>query len=252
MKYARNQYRYAIRQVKRNERTIRLEQLAEAASCDNSRDFFTEVKKLKPKNASAPNVNALTNSKDIANHFAEKYQSLYNKHVVDHNYMDQVKQYIADGLQDCLLENVYFKTSPSDIADVIQKLKKNKSDGDAGFNSSHLKIGGHYLMIHISGLIKAMFIHGHQADCLLLSTIVSIPKDARRDLCDDSNYRGIALCNAIGKVVDYIIIERNQQKLKTSSLQFAYKSRMGTTMCSLVVKEIIGYYLRHGSNVYSR
>ena len=94
-------------------------------------------------------------------------------------------------------------------------------------------------MIHISGLIKAMFIHGHQADCLLLSTIVSIPKDARGDLCDDSNYRGIALCNAIGKVVDYIIIERNQQKLKTSSLQFAYKSRMGTTMCSLVVKEIL-------------
>ena len=109
MKYARNQYRYAIRRVKRNERTIRLEQLAEAASCDNSRDFFTEVKKLKPKNASAPNVNDLTNSKDIANHFAEKYQSLYNKHVVDHNYIDQVKQYIADGLQDCLLENVYFK-----------------------------------------------------------------------------------------------------------------------------------------------
>ena len=96
-----------------------------------------------------------------------------------------------------------------------------------------------------------MFTHGHQAGCLLLSTIVSIPKDARGNLCDDTNYRGIALCNAIGKVVHYIIIERNQQKLKTSSLQFAYKSRMGTTMCSLVVKEIIGYYLRRGSNVYS-
>ena len=251
MKYARNQYRYAIRRVKKKERTIRLEQLAEAASSDNSRDFFTEVKKLKPKNACAPNVNGLTCAKDIANHFAEKYESLYNKHTVDQNCTDQAKEYIANGLKDYLLENIDFKTSPSDIANVVKKLKKNKSDGDVGFNSSHLIIGGNNLMTHLSGLVQAMFIHGHQAKCLLRSTIVSIPKDARGNLCDDANYRGIALCNAIGKVVDYIIIERNQQKLKTSSLQFAYKSRMGTTLCSLVVKEIIGYYLQRGSNVYS-
>ena len=53
-----------------------------------------------------------------------------------------------------------------------------------------------------------MFTYGHQAECPLLSTTVSIPKNARGNLCDEAKYRGIALCHAVGKVVDYNIIER--------------------------------------------
>ena len=78
---------------------------------------------------------------------------------------------------------------------------------------------------------------------------MSIPKDAKGNLCVDSNYRGIALMSSIAKLFDYVLLKRNSHCLKTSDLQFAFKTNHGTTLCSLVAKEIISYYMFNGSNV---
>ena len=70
-------------------------------------------------------------------------------------------------------------------------------------------------------------------------------------MCDASNYRGIALSSPVGKVLDKLFLWRNEQFLRTSDLQFAFKKQHGTTMCTAVVKSTVDYYLRYGSNVYS-
>ena len=50
-----------------------------------------------------------------------------------------------------------------------------------------------------------MIRHGYNPRELLLSLIISIPKDMKSSLCDSNKYRGISLFNAICKVYDHVI-----------------------------------------------
>ena len=48
-----------------------------------------------------------------------------------------------------------------------------------------------------------------------------------------------------------IILNKYENKLKTSDLQFGFKKGVSTDSCSLVFKETIQYYTNEHSNVYS-
>ncbi len=108
-----------------------------------------------------------------------------------------------------------------------------------------------FLFDHISKLLSDMLVHGTTTYDLLTSTINSIPKDTLGDMSGSNNYRGIALISAVAKVCDFILIQRYQVNLKTSYLQFAYKSRHPTGMCHNVVNETINHYLNRGSEIYN-
>lgn len=87
---------------------------------------------------------------------------------------------------------------------------------------------------------------------LLEALIISIPKNPRGDLCSSDNYRGIALSSAIAKLFDIIVLNRyGSSHLSTSELQFAYKTKHSTSMCTFVLKEIIHYYWSKQSNVFT-
>ena len=61
-------------------------------------------------------------------------------------------------------------------------------------------------------------------------------------MCTNENYRGIALCSALCKLVDLIIIDTYKSKLVTSELQYAFKTGHSTNMCTPVLKEVCSYY----------
>ena len=105
--------------------------------------------------------------------------------------------------------------------------------------------GGKRLHILLSMLFKSMLIHGYNANDLVLSSIISIPKDIRSSLSSSDNYRGISLFNGICKLFDYVIMHTCNDYLYTSDMQFAI------AMCSLVYHEIINHYMSNNSNVYS-
>ena len=197
-----------------------------------------------------PQINGKTSVDDIAEHFAQKYKALFNKSGMDTVKRQLTDNYINEGLNSKSDNHEIEGLSPQDVKAAIRKLRRNKSDGDIGFNSSHLLLAGEALHYQVSQLFQAIFVHGHQPERLMQGTIASIPKDLRGNLCIDSNYRGIALSNAIGKVLDMIILSRNKSQLKTSGLQFAYKPKFGTVVCTLMLKEIIKYYNQNGSSVY--
>ncbi len=44
---------------------------------------------------------------------------------------------------------------------------------------------------------------------------------------------------------------RYKDKLPTCDIQFAFKNKHSTVMCSLVVKEVMHYYVNNKSDVYS-
>ena len=50
-------------------------------------------------------------------------------------------------------------------------------------------------------------------------------------------------------IIDLIILERYNDKLESSDLQFGFKVKRSTAMCSMLVKEAISYYVNNNSQV---
>ena len=95
--------------------------------------------------------------------------------------------------------------------------------------------------------MNGMLVHGYNADDLLKSILISIPKDVRGSLSDCDNYKGIALCSPICKVIDYVTIYKYGNELHTSPMQFACKQDHSTIMWTSIFQEVINYYNRNGS-----
>ena len=245
MREAKRQYTYSVRRIKRRENAIRLEKLSQCILESNSRDFFRELKKMRPKRV-APSINCLSDSKDIADCFAQKYRDLYNSNPSN---LDFVDEYIKTQMKGN--NTMTTKISASTVSDAVHSLKQNKNDGDKGFLSNHLIYASQLYFESLAYLLTAIFNHGYVPETLLLATIVSIPKDNLADICNDTNYRGIALSSSIGKVFDKILLQKNSNVLKTSNLQFAYKEKHGTAMCTLALKEVVKYYLDRKTDVFA-
>ena len=70
------------------------------------------------------------------------------------------------------------------------------------------------------------------------------------DLKNSENYRAIALSSVFGKFFDKIVIEKQVEQLGTSELQFGYKTKSSTVMCSTALTETIEYYVSRKTPVY--
>ena len=136
-----------------------------------------------------------------------------------------------------------------DICTVVKKLKWDKQDGNRELFSNHILHGSDNLLKLIASLFTAITVHGHHPDKMRIATIHSIPKDSKGNLCEAANYRGIALISAVSKLYDLVFLKRNIDKMKSSELQYAFKEKHGTSMCTLVVKEVIHHYIKNKSNV---
>ena len=123
------------------------------------------------------------------------------------------------------------------------------NDGSAGLSTNHFKLACFDLYVHISCLLSGMLVHGVVPDDFVSSTTVPIPKGCNVNLTVSDNYRGITLSSIFGKVLDLIVLMRYSDKLESNSLQFGFKAKHSTAMCTMIVKEVISYYVNNGSQV---
>ena len=94
-----------------------------------------------------------------------------------------------------------------------------------------------------------MIRHSISPDGMLLGTMVPIPKGRWTNLCMSVNYRAITLSSGVGKLLDMVILTREEKHLLTSDFQFSFKIGLSTIMCTDMVQETISYYVYNGSNV---
>ncbi len=249
MKRTRSQYHYAVRCAKRQEFEIQKQKLAENAN--DSTDMWKELKKINPICRNIPTtVDNACCPNDIAELFVSKYENLFNSVPTNDTELEEISQIVKSGLSEsnCAPVNI----SPDIICKCIAKLKAGKSDGNQCFDSDHLLNGTAKLFNLLSLLFNVMILsHGHTANDLLYSTIVSIPKNLRASLCTSDNYRGIALCCSLCKVLDLAILDQYGKYLYTSDLQFGFKAGHSTTLCTAMYIETVDYYLRKKSDVFS-
>ena len=247
-KHTKRQYMYANRRNKRRIDVNRKEKMAIAISCNRSRDFFKEFKKYEPKKSCAAIIDGKTSCKEIAGIFATKYKDLYNCVPSNDEYMDAVRKY-ADQAKYCDEEDRV--VTLVEIQNALKFLKANKGDGDRNFMSNHLLFSCDLFLEKVSLLFTAIFTHGYQPKSLLTATIESIPKDCKGSIQTSNNYRGITLCNSIQKLMDIVIMQRYENILLTSDMQYAFKQNHSTVMCTLMLKEVVKHYANHNTDVYS-
>jgi len=269
MRKTRLAYHYAIRKVKRLEKEIISDRFAESIFSNKDRDFWSEVKHLGGKGRTLSSmVDDCTTPSCIAALFADKYQDLYTTVAYNEVELSSIVQDLNESLAesgfdiDCII-------APSYVADAINKLKPNKNDGNLGLTSDHIKLACLELNIHIALLFTGILTHGcvpHDFHIALLftgilthgcvphdftlSTVVPIPKAHNANLTDSANYRGISLSSIFGKILDLIVLNRYSDNLITSDLQFGFKAKRSTNMCSLILKECVSYYNNNHSTVY--
>ncbi len=212
--------------------------------------MWRELKKINPSRCNIPTtVDDACNAPDIAELFMSKYETLYNSVPTSDDELDDITRLINNGVVNESYDNIKFSVDV--ITKCIRRIKSGKSDGNMGFDSDHLLNGTSKLCYMISVLFNVMIMHGHSAQDLLYSTIVSIPKNKRASLCCSDNYRGIALCCSICKVLDMAILDQFRKYLYTSDLQFGFKPGLSTTLCTAMYIETVDYYVNRNSDVFS-
>ena len=220
--------------------------MEESIASTNSRDLWREIKKTKhTAGKRAPHIDGTTCSPDIARLFANKYKELYNSVPSD---IYDIIQHVNQNIQHD--SDSDFVISYDITEKAINKLKLNKSDGDKGLWSNLVINAPSCWKTLLSKLLGSMILYGHTADDILLSTISSLPKSLRSDICSSKNYRGIALTSSVNKILEWVILLKHGESLKTSNLQFTYKKEHSTSMCTLTLKEVAKYYTARRGDVY--
>ena len=80
--------------------------------------------------------------------------------------------------------------------------------------------------------------------------MIPLIKDTRgKKQCSD-NYRALTIGTSMAKILDIIILNQQIHKLKTSNLQFGFKKKSSTTMCTFMALETIERYISKGSEVH--
>ena len=187
-----------------------------------------------------------TDAQSIAKLFAAKYRDLYTS--VPYNNVelkgmieDVDQQLIQSGFETGCIINV------SDVKSAVERLKAHKNDGDYCLPTNHIVNAPDNCSLHISWLSSAIIIHGCLRDSFTVNIVVPIPKDHNVNMSDSENYRGIALNSIFSKLFDNFVLHRYGINLMSSNLQFGFKTKSSTSICSMVLKKTMAYYSKKSS-----
>ena len=188
-RYCPAKYHYAVRQAKKQADINYANKLATALANKRASDFWSEIRHM--QGSSKPQtgmVDGVVSDADISEHFATKYNALYNSVSYSHNEMSEVVDDIDKRCHDHRHETVEddemctctTQISVNNVSDAITKLKLGKSDGNNGLTTDHLKQGSHKLYVAISVLFSMMLSHDYVPIAMHHNIIIPIAKNKRK------------------------------------------------------------------------
>jgi hypothetical protein len=194
-------------------------------------------------------MDVVSGAENISQLFANQYKALFQSVATPMHELLDIELQIDSQIRGTRENDLQF--SAEDVCKGIKNLKANKSDGEHLFMSDHLINGGAALHAALSCLFNCILSHGFVPSVLLASVMISIPKNRKASLCNSSNYRSIALSSSICKLIDVIVLSKCSHALKTSELQFGFKSDHSPVLCTAILKEVVQHYVNRKSNVYA-
>ena len=239
-----SRFKYALRVCRRNEDQNKADAAAKSLYSGNCKQFWSSVNKINTKTPPRPNnINGCSGDANIAEMWRKHYSDLFN---VVHTKSDQ--KFVLNSIENCKSDNVTF-ISPSDVQSSIDKLQAGKSAGPDSLSAEHFMYASKKISVLLSMCFNAMLTHVVCPRRLTEVMLVPIIKDKNSNIGDKNNYRPIALSTICSKILEFVILNYIESFLDTSDYQFGFKSCHSTDMCVFVLKEVINFYRKRGSNV---
>ena len=244
---AKSRYKYEVRCLKRCEQHIRREKMAAALASSNSRDFWHQVHCVNRSKKSSPvsSVDGVSGASRISQLFSAKLHGVLN---------------VCDCTErDALLSSLQSSLSSEDLAlvaiteecvvDAFSHLKCGKVDVSS-LVSDHWVHALPALSCHLASLFTAVLRHSYMPEQLRNCVLLPIPKGNKDQALSDS-YRPIALASTLSKALEWCILLSYPQSFLTSGLQFGFKPKMSTSLCTGTVKNVISRYMHGSSPVFA-
>ena len=244
-KVNRARCKYAIRYVKKCEDAIRRNSLARKLRDCTAKEFWKEIRNVNNSKVSLPQtIDNTCGAEGIAELWKKHFQSLFNclrdTGAIDINYgLNQRVEYNDY----CVREHI--------VSGAIKGLCKNKSCGRDDIYAEHLKYAPKRLSQILSILFSSMISHGYIPTMMLEVVLVPVIKDKTKNINSKDNYRPIALASVVSKVLESILLEKMENYLTTAQNQFGFKKKLGTDQCIYVVKEVIDYFRKRNTTVFT-
>ena len=247
-RHLRHQYAYSIRRVKAQEQEMRNRKLISDAVQGKINDIVKTVKRQRTPKREVPNqMDDISGSQEISDHFSDIYKLIYNKH--EENNLNQVREEVNNNVSNSDLVWAD-KITPELVHKLIGKLSVGKNDEIFDFKSDAIKLTADVISEPLARLFKAFLVHGHLTNTFLFCSLIPLIKDATKSKIQSSNYRLIAISSLILKLMDLVILDLFSSELKVSSLQFGFLRGSSTTLCSWTLCESINYFTNRGTPVY--
>ena len=201
MKSSRAQYKYAIRRLKKSTEQVQNNAFLASILQGKSGNIYKEIKKFRGQQRTVSSrIDGEVGSKQIADHFADKYQDLYGKCELGQDFTD-LKNTIDKCLDDGDIDEV-MSIDENVVKEALKRMKGGKADVSFNFSSDCLINGPGLLHRHLANLFRLFLFHGQVATILLLCSLIPIVKNNLADLTSSENYRAIAKSSLILKLFD--------------------------------------------------
>ena len=243
MKRSRASFKYAVRQLKRDEERIRADNMARKMADKNYTDFWKEIKMVNNSRVPLPSsIEGVSGRQNITLLWKEHFENLLNS----------VGRNRHEGMENRVMSESYDKVvvKREEVADAIRTLESGKSCGMDGVTAEHPKLCSGVVVEMLSVCFTCMFTHGYLPKDMLSIVLIPILKDKAGNLSSKDNYRPVALASITSKVLEVVILRRIEGLLETCGNQFGFKRKHGTDMCIYVLKELVHRYKSLGSKMY--
>ena len=246
MRRARAQFKLALRDCKRNEKSIRAEKILSTFQGKRMQDFWKLIKKIDNNPPKLPQRIDNANSEiEICNLWRNKYNSLLNS----------VQDCRADAaLQEALRargDEQIPQVTAEEVALAAGNLSSNKSIGLDGIPAEVFKCAPTGLYHWIAAFISRCLTHSFMPVKITDVLIVPILKNSQKNPSDSGSYRPIAIASAISKIFEAILLTRLEYYLQSSSHQFGFKKSNSTETCIFAIKETINYYKTLNTDIFA-
>ena len=249
MKFHRNRFHYAIRRVKKHEDTLRKNKFFQYCLQNNVNDLFSELRQMRNKNnKQAKMIDGKCSNVEIANHFKETYEQIYNSH----DDGDDLRRVMIENAQKISQADLKFvsKINPARVKKNIMRFHNGKNDSFFDWRSDAMKHGVDILAQPLSDILKSMIIHGYIPVMFLVCSLIPIIKDNKASKLDSSNYRLIAITSLLLKIFDLIVLDLFSDNLAPAVHQFGFQPGKSTTLCTWVVTETVNFFTNRGSPLF--
>ena len=246
MKLSRSRFKFALRKCKRDRETVVANNFANKLLANEQRDLWGDIKKHSNCKTKRPlSMDGVHGDENICKMWMHHYSDIFN--CVNNSHCDQYHTNIcSEQINMCTDMNV----PVDEIRSIISELSCNKAPGPDGLNAEHVKYADSRLTILMALMVSAVLIHGHIPALAAESVILPVIKDKNKRISDKCNYRPICLSNILSKMIENVIMNRIDLFLQTTPAQFGFKPKHGTELCVFAFKELIRYYVKHGSAMH--